>query len=239
MSGVFSDLIAYLADPNSWTGQDGIIARLSEHIGLSVLAVVLAVILALPPAMVLAHRRKGSVLAVGLVNVGRAVPTFGVIALALPLCLALGLGLGFWPTLIAMVVLAMPPIFTNTYTAVRQVDPAVVEAAEGMGFTGRQVMTGTELPLGMPVIWTAIRIASVQVVATATLGAIVGWGGLGRYVVDGFAQGNDVLVLLGGLLVALLAVATDLGFSATERLVLPPGATHRDRGELATAIGHG
>lgn len=239
MTGLVGDLIAFLTDPDSWTGSDGILARLGEHIGLSALAVLVAVVLAVPPALLLAHYRKGSVLAVGVVNIGRAVPTFGVIALALPLCLALGLGLGFWPTLIAMVVLAMPPIFTNTYAAVRQVDAAVVEAAEGMGLTAGQVIGWTELPLGMPVIWTAIRISSVQVVATATLGAIVGWGGLGRYVVDGFALGNDVLVLVGGFLVALLAVGVDLAFSAAERLVLPPGAHHRDRGELQMAIGHG
>jgi osmoprotectant transport system permease protein len=239
MTGLIGDLVAFLTDPASWTGTDGIIARLLEHIGLSALAVAVAVVLALPPALVLAHFRKGSVLAVGVVNLGRAIPTFGVIALALPLCLALGLGLGFWPTLIAMVLLAMPPIFTNSYTAVRQVDAGVVEAAAGMGLTDRQVAMRTELPLGMPVIWTAIRIASVQVVATATLGAIVGWGGLGRYVVDGFAQGNDVLVLAGGLLVALLAVAVDLSYSVAERWVLPAGSSHRDRGELEVAVGHG
>src|SRR5690606_42136842 len=119
-----------------------------------------------------------------IVNIGRAIPSFGIVAIMLPISLWLGLGIGFWPTFVALVALAMPPIFTNTYTAVAEVDPAIREAALGMGMTGAQLLFRTELPLAMPVIWTALRVSSVQVVATATLGAVVGWGGLGRYVID-------------------------------------------------------
>ncbi|MDH5372161.1 MAG: ABC transporter permease subunit, partial [Acidimicrobiia bacterium] len=157
---------------------------------------------------------------------------FGIVALAFPIALRLGLGISSWPTFVALVALAIPPMFTNGYTAVREVSAAAVEASVGMGMTDYEVLTRTELPLAMPVIWTAIRVSAVQVVATATLGAVVGWGGLGRYVIDGFAQGNDVSVLVGALLVAVLSLITDQAFAVSERWVLPRGTSARVRTEV-------
>jgi len=235
VSDFLSELGAFLADPDAWLGGAGLLVRTRDHVLLSLFAIGVAALIALPPAVWLGHRRRGGVVVGALVNVGRAIPSFGILALMLPISLALGLGIGFWPTFVALVALAMPPIFTNTYTGVVEVDPAVTEAARGMGMTGRQLVRRTELPLAMPVIWTALRVSAVQVVATATLGAVVGWGGLGRYVIDGFAQGNDVYVFIGGVSVALLAIATDLAFSFGERFVLPKGTHHRDRGELTSS----
>jgi osmoprotectant transport system permease protein len=216
------ELAAWVSDPANWVGGDGLLNR------------TVAALLALPAAVVLAHYRRGGFLAVSLVNIGRAIPSFGIVALALPVSLALGLGLGFWPTFLALVVLAMPPMFTNAYTGVRQVDQAVVEAGRGTGMTDRQVLIGIEVPLAMPVIWTAMRVASVQVIATATLAAWVGGGGLGRYVFEGFAQGDDVKVFVGGVAVALLAVLVDFAFSVGERWALPRGTRHIERTELKT-----
>lgn len=215
---LLEDVLGFFADPASWMGDSGILVRSFDHLRISAFATVVATMLALPPAALLGHRRRGSFLAVAVVNVGRAIPSFGIVALALPVSLRLGLGLGFWPTFLALVALALPPIFTNTYTGVRAVEPATVEAAAGMGMTGPQVLLRTELPLALPVIWTALRVSAVQVVATATLGAVVGWGGLGRYVIDGFAQGNRVWVVAGGVLVAALALLTDLAFGVAGRL---------------------
>jgi osmoprotectant transport system permease protein len=215
------DVVAWFAD--NWSGRSGVLFRTWEHVQLSALAVAIASALALAPGVVLGHLGRGGVAAVAVVNIGRAVPSFGIVALALPISIKLGLGLGFWPTLLALVALAMPPMFTNAYTGVRQIDPAIVEAARGMGMKGGQVLWGIEIPGAAPLILAAVRVSAVQVVATATLGALVAWGGLGRFIIDGFAQGNNVMVFAGGLLVALLAVATEGLFSVVERLVIPPG----------------
>lgn len=235
MSDFASDLVAFLSDSASWLGENGLLVRTRDHVLLSAFAILVAAAVTLPPALWLGHRGKGGFAVGAVVNIGRAIPSFGIVALMLPISLRFGWGIGFWPTFVALVALAMPPIFTNTYTGITEVDRSVREAALGMGMTGPQLMTRTELPLAMPVIWTALRISSVQVVATATLGAVVGWGGLGRYVIDGFAQGNDVFVFVGGVSVALLAIAVDLAFSAAEGWVLPRGTSHRDRGELNSA----
>ncbi|MDH3398613.1 MAG: ABC transporter permease [Acidimicrobiia bacterium] len=229
---LLSDVLDFFLTVESWIGEDGLLVRTADHLGLSLFAALVAVLLALPPAVWLGHRRRGAFLAVALVNIGRAVPSFGIVALAFPLSLRLGLGLGFWPTFVALVALALPPVFTNTYTGIREVDPATVEAARGMGMTDLQLLVNTELPLAMPVIWTAIRVATVQVIATATLGAVIGWGGLGRYLIDGFAQGNDVWVLAGGIMVAGLAILADLAFTVAERWVLPHGLAARGRAQL-------
>lgn len=231
---LLSDLVDFFVSADSWTGSDGLAVRTIDHVGLSLFATLVAVTLVLPPAVWLGHRGRGAFVGVTLVNVGRAVPSFGIVALLVPVSISLGLGLGFWPTFLALVLLAMPPVFTNTYTGVREVDRAIVEAAVGMGMTDAQVLRYTELPLAMPVIWTAIRVSTVQVIATATLGAVVGWGGLGRYLIDGFAQGNEVWILAGAIMVAGLAVIADAAFTAAERWVMPHGLAARDRLQIDT-----
>ena len=129
-------------------------------------------------------------------------------------------------------------MFTNTYTGVREVDAGTVEAARGMGMTGWEILRGIELPLASPVILSAVRVSSVQVVATATLGALVAWGGLGRYIIDGFSQRDNVAVFVGGLLVALLAVFTELFFEVLQRWAVPAGiqvATSSEPGTVEPA----
>jgi osmoprotectant transport system permease protein len=145
------------------------------------------------------------------------------VVLALPITVALGLGFGFWPTFLALLFLAIPPMFINSYTGVAGVDPDLVEAARGVGMTDAQCLVGVEVPGASPIILAAVRVAAVQVVATATLGAIVGWGGLGRYIIDGFAVQDNVTVFAGALLVAALALATEVFMSAIERWVVPEG----------------
>lgn len=236
MSRFFADLIAFLSDSASWLGSNGLLVRTRDHLVMSALAMLLATAIALPPALWLGHLGRGGTLVGAVVNIGRAVPSFGIVAIMLPIGLRLGWGIGFSPTLVALVALAMPPIFTNTYTGVTGVDRSVRESALAMGMTPLQLLGRIELPLALPVIWTALRVSAVQVVATATLGAVVGWGGLGRYVIDGFAQGNRVFVFVGGVAVALMAVVVDGGFAWVERRLTPTGVRRRRRSEIDPAF---
>jgi len=216
---LLADVLAWFIDPDNWQGSAGIPNRSLEHIRLSALATVVAAALAVPSGVLLGHSGRGGLIAVSVVNIGRAIPSFAIIALALPFSIRAGLGIGFWPTFLALVLLALPPIFTNSYTAVRSVAGEVVEAARGMGMREREVLLDIELPLGAPLILTGIRVAAVQVVATATLGALVGWGGLGRYIIDGFSVQDNVRVFAGALLVAALAILTDILFGVMERIL--------------------
>lgn len=229
MGGFIGEVTAWFTDPANWTGLDGIPNRMWEHIQMSTLAMLIAGAFAIPAAVFLAHRRLGGSLVVAVVNIGRAVPSFAVVAVSLPITIRLGLGLGFWPTLLALLFLAAPPLFSNAHAGVSGVDPALVDAAQGMGMKEIQVMTRVEVPLAMPVLMAGARAAAVQVVATATLGALVAWGGLGRYIIDGFATQNTAEVFAGGLLVAILAVATEIVFATVERIT-----TSRKRSQPST-----
>jgi osmoprotectant transport system permease protein len=235
------DVAAFFTDPANWTGSRGILNRLWEHVSISVIGVLVAAVLALPPAVYLGHVKRGGFLAVSAVNIGRAVPSFGVVGIMFPITLSFALltsPLGYWATLIALILLAMPPMFVNAYVGVSEVEPALVEAATGMGMNGRQILAGVELPLAMPLIMAGVRTAAVAVVATATLGAVVGYGGLGRYIIDGFAQGNDVLIFAGGILVATLAIITELSLAAVERRTDPTQrATRASRRTLTPPVG--
>ncbi len=226
------DVAAFIAE-NMW-GTAGIANRMWEHVQLSAFATAVASAMAIPAGLALGHVKRGGVIAVTTVNIGRAIPSFAIVALALPISIRIGLGLGFWPTFLALVALALPPMFTNTYTGVSEVDSAIVEAGRGMGLSGRQLLASVEFPLASPVILAGVRISTVQVVATATLGALVGWGGLGRFIIDGFAQQDNVEVFVGGLLVAILAIAVEIAFEVLERLLIPSGLRRPRRSEPPT-----
>jgi len=228
------EVIAWFGDPANWFGPAGILNRLREHVQITVAATAVSTVVAIPPAVWLAHRRIGGSFVVAAVNIGRAIPSFAIVVLFLPISIRLGLGIGFWPTFLALLFLAVPPMFTNSYTGVAGVDPDLVEASLGMGMTDHEVLMKVESPMASPVILAAVRVAAVQVVATATLGALVGWGGLGRFIVDGFAVRNNVVVFAGALLVAALAIVTDVVLSSVERHVVP--ATLRSRSEGVESV---
>jgi len=219
----------YITTADNWWGETGLAMAIYDHLRISGFAVLLAILIGMPPALLLGHLRRGGLLAISVLNIGRAVPTFAIIALAFPISLEYGLGFGFWPTAVALVLLAIPPIFTNTYTGVRGVDPGVVESAVGMGMGPRQVLLRVEVPSAMPLIITGIRVSAVQVIATATLGALFGFGGLGRQIVEGKAQQDDGKLLTGAVLVALLAIITEIGFSMAERALTPWAERRRRR----------
>ena len=222
---LFGDVAGWFADPAHWQGTHGVPVRILEHLELSGLAVAVAIVLSVPLALYLGHVGRGGFVAINVANIGRALPSLALLAFALPIAIALGLGLGFWPTLFALVPLAIPPILTSTFVAVREVDRDVVDAARGMGFRESQILRSIEIPLGLPLMLDGMRTASVNVVATATLGAIVAGGALGRFIVDGLALQDYPQLVAGALLVALLAVATEVSFAAFARATAPAGMT--------------
>jgi osmoprotectant transport system permease protein len=232
MPDILRQMWDYLSSDAAWSGNRGLPALTWAHIKLSVLAVVVAAVVAIPPAVVLGHIRRGGLLAVSIVNIGRALPTFAIIVLILPFSLRYGFGLGFWPTLVALVLLAVPPIFTNTYTGVRDVPPDAVEAARGMGMRAGELIRKVEVPVAWPLIITGLRVSAVQVVATATLGALVGYRNLGTPIITGFAQRSQRGVLLAAAItVILLALLTDAVFALAERRLVPwrrPAGRHAD-----------
>ena len=222
---VIEETIRWLTDPLNWSGASGIPNRLVEHLGVSLAALALAAAIALPVGLLVGHSRRGTTLAVNTANLARALPTLAVITIVLPLTTALDpqLGFKFYPTMVALVVLGVPPILVNTYVGVSEVEPDLVESARGMGLRERQVLGGVEIPVALPVIAGGIRSAATQIVATATLGAIFGGGGLGRYLVEGIAQNDNGMIFGGVTLVAILSSATEATFAVVQRRVTSPG----------------
>ncbi|MEV2192796.1 ABC transporter permease [Streptomyces phaeochromogenes] len=214
MYELFKDLGDWLVSGEQWTGPDGIGHRLAEHLQYSLLATLVAAAIALPVGLLIGHTGKGAFLAINLASFGRALPTVGLVVLVF-----LASGLSMWPVYVALVALAVPSIVTNTYAGMTAVDRDVKDAARGQGMRWHQVLLQVELPLALPLIMTGLRLALIQVVATATIAAYVSFGGLGRYVFDGLAQRDLVQVLGGAVLVALVAVVLDLGLSGLQRVL--------------------
>lgn len=208
----------WFADGSHWQGESGIPNRLLEHLQMSGAATITAAALALPVGIALGHWGRGGNLAMNVSNVGRAVPSFAVLVLALQI-----FGIGAKPAFIALVALAIPPMVTNSYVGIREVDADVREAARGMGMRPWQVLFRVELPVALPFVMAGIRTSAVNVVATATLAALVAWGGLGRYIVDGLAVLNFVQVFAGALLVAVLSILVELSLATLQRLTMPAG----------------
>lgn len=188
------------------------------HVELSVLALLIAVAIALPVALLVRNSPLATTTAINIGNIGRAVPSLAILSLALPL-----LGFGFAPALIALAALSVPPILINATTGLREVDRDIINAGRGMGLSGSQILTRIQLPIAAPVIFTGIRSAAVMVVASATLATFIGGGGLGDLIVEGFQRGDPAILLVGALSVAILAIITEVGFGILERTFTPKG----------------
>lgn len=216
-----ADAWDWLTDAANWAGDAGVWHRLAQHLVLTVVCLVISCLIALPVALVLGHLGKGGALAVNISNVGRAIPTFAVLVLLLLT------PIGKWgegPTVVALVLFAVPPLLTNAYVGMREVDRDVVRASRGMGMTGRQMLWQVEVPLAMPMILNGVRIAAVQLVATATIAALAGGGGLGRIITAGFNLASTPQVVAGAVLVAVFALLVEAVFEVAERLAPKRGA---------------
>ena len=209
---VFVDALGFIDDERALN-----LDKTIEHLVLSLVALAVSIAIAVPIGVVLGHLHRGSFLAVNVANIGRALPTLVVIAVGFVL-----FGIGFTTVMVSLVVLAVPPILTNAYVAVDEVEPDAVEAARGMGMTSLQVLRRIELPLALPLLFVGIRTAAVFVVATATIAAIAGGGGLGDILVN--QASYEVEGLVGAaIVVSLLALALDAGLGLVQRLLTPRG----------------
>jgi osmoprotectant transport system permease protein len=215
---VLADTWRWITNAAQWSGPDGIPTRLGEQVHLSVESVAIGALIALPVGIVLGHYGRFGNIAINISNVGRAVPSFGILVVAFQV-----FGLGDLPIVIALTALAVPPMVTNSYVAMREVDPDVKDAARGMGYREPAQVLRIELPLAVPLIMAGVRTSAVQVVATATLAALIAGGGLGRYIVDGLARDDTPRLLAGALLVAALALAAELLLAGLQRLLVPRG----------------
>ncbi|NNG38657.1 ABC transporter permease subunit [Flexivirga sp. ID2601S] len=237
---ILTDTWHWLVNGANWSGTDGILHRLEQHVIYTLITLVIACLIALPLGFWIAHTGRGRFL-VSLANAARAVPSLGL------LCI-----LGIWasshisgdlaltgPSIAVLVVLALPPLLAGAYAGITEVDPAARDAAKGMGMTGTQVFTKVELPNSLPLVFSGLRSASLQVIATATIAAFLGIGGLGRFLLDGQASGEYQVMIGGSVLVAALALLVDLLFAVAQRRLVSPGLTGRRVHRHTTGAGSG
>jgi osmoprotectant transport system permease protein len=224
-------VVAFFLDPANWTGSTGIPNRLQEHLVICGLAVLTASLIAIPIGLYVGHTNNASGIAINLANIGRAIPSYAMMVIPLPLTLTLApiigysanFGLVWLPPFLAMTFLAIPPLLVSTYAGLRTVDQDLLEAGRGMGLRERQILTKLELPLASSIIVGGLRTATLQVIATATIAAILGGGGLGRFIFDGLNQGlaGRSSIFAGAILVATLAIGIDLLLAGVQRLLTP------------------
>jgi len=226
------EVAAWFADPATWSGRDGIPVRLWEHLWISGVSLTAAIGVGLPLGLAIGHTGKGARAVVAIANIGRAVPSLGLMGLAFIVLLPLGLGVGPLPTIIALTALGIPPIVVNAYVGLREVDRDLVEAARGMGMRAGEILRRVEIPIALPVILAGVRTSAVQIVATATLAAAIGGGTLGQLIYIGFNVGDQVRIFGAALVVAALSIATEIGFATLQRAATSPGL--RDRAYVPT-----
>ena len=236
---LFGDTWRYLVDPESWQGRGGMLARLVEQLLVSGTALALAVLIGLPVALWLGHLGRGGFLAINISNIGRAIPTFALLALLVtadwPGTDSFGpYGRAGLATLIALTLFALPPIITNAYVAIREVPDDVKESADGMGMTGAQRFFRVELPLGLPLVLSGVRLALVQVWATATIAALVAGPGLGRVITDGFYRSNYPQGVAGAIVVALVALVLEMAAALVQRALDPTPRNVTEREPVRT-----
>ena len=229
---IVADTWGYLTDPASWTGSGGMLNLLVQQLLLSFTALLIALVIGLPLAFWLGHLGRGGFLAINISNVGRAVPTFALLALLVaadwPGVRTVGpYGRAGIATLIALAAFALPPIVTNAYVAIREVPAPAKESAQGMGMSSWQQFARVELPLALPLVATGVRLAGVQVWATATIAALVAGPGLGRVITDGFANTDYGKGIALAIVAALVALVLEVLGSGIQRLTSPfrPAAT--------------
>lgn len=222
---MLNSLLQFISDPNN-----DFPGHTTDYLKLCALAIALAILVSVPLGIVVSRNPVASFIAVNFSGLMRAIPVLIFIAVSYPV-----LGLGFTPALVALVVLGIPPILLNTYTAIRGIDPAIIDAARGMGMTTWQIITRIQTPLVSPIIAAGVRTSAVQIVATATLASLVGAGGYGEYIYLGMRQFDNTQLLAGSLPVAILAILVELSLGGIQRLITPAGLRVQALSENARA----
>lgn len=212
-ASVAGDTVTWLSDHAHWVGADGVPSRLLEHLGYSALTVAFAAVVAVPIGLWIGHTGRWQRLAVVASGALRAMPTLGLLT-----WFVLLIGVGLAAPILALVILAIPPLLAGTYAGLGSVDRPTVDAARAMGFTEWQVLFKVEIPLALPLLVGGFRSATLQVIATATVAAYVGLGGLGRYLIDGQAYRDYPQMVSGSVLVIALALLADGVFAGAQRL---------------------
>lgn len=228
---MINGILQWLTDPAHWTGNQGILRRLLEHLEYSAISLVIAALIAIPIGIYVGHSGKGK-WAVAVANSLRAVPSLGLLfAVSMWIGPRISSDLAYViPSVIVLVLLAVPPILSGTFSGITEVDPAARDAAKGMGMTGAEVLRQVELPCALPLLLSGVRSATLQVIATATIAAAISLGGLGRFLIDGLAVSDYAQMAGGALLVAVLALIVDGGLALVQRSVVSPGLTGKFRG---------
>ncbi|MDQ0121853.1 osmoprotectant transport system permease protein [Pseudomonas lini] len=209
---MISGVYLWFLSPEHWLGEDGLLSRMGEHIYYVSLSITMACAIALPLGVLMANYRKGAQWVMALFNLGRALPSLGIVILAI---MVIGYETG--TVIIALVVMSIPPILTNTYVGIAQVDASLKSSAKSIGMRRWQTFTQLELPLAFPLIFSGIRSALVQLIATATIAAYAGFGGLGRFLIDGLGRNDTPQIIGGALVVSALAIASEAACSTIEK----------------------
>jgi osmoprotectant transport system permease protein len=214
----FSDAWQWLISSQNWHGSNGIPERLAQHLEYTGLALAIALVIAIPAGLAMGHLRRGGFVVVTVANFGRALPTLGLVVLVFVLTAG---SAAAW--LVPLAALAIPPMLVNTYEGVLGVDRELTDAARGMGMTEWQILRKVEIPVALPLILLGIRTSAIQVVATATIAAYIGLGGLGRYIIDGLARNEYNVVAGGAAVIVLLALAVQGLFMLLAIVIVPVG----------------
>ncbi len=224
---LFLDALAWLFDPAQWSGSGSISQRIGEHLWISLVVLFIASAIALPVGAIIGHSGRGRELAIRVSGGLRALPTLGVLTL-----FGLWIGIGLSAPILALVILAIPPLLAGAYAGFESVDRHTIDAARAVGMRESQIVGKVELPLGMPILVGGIRSATLQIIATATLAAFIADAGLGRFIFEGLKIRDYGEMLGGSILVIVLALVVDGCFAVTQRLVVPAGGRATRSSEL-------
>lgn len=227
--GDLMNVLEWLTSADNWSGSDGIPAQVGYHLLYSAIALIVALLIAVPLGIYIGYTGRGERVVAGLANAFRALPTLGLMVFLFLLLSPVIAGnlVYLVPVIIVLVLLAVPPILTGTYSGIQNADPDAVGAARGMGYTKVQILRHVQLPCGLPLLLSGIRSATLQIVSTATVAAFLGLRGLGRFIIDGRAQGDFSQMAGGAIVVAVLALALEIGFVVLARFAISPGLSRR------------
>ncbi len=235
------NILGWFTDPTNWTSSDGIPTQIGYHLLYSGVALLLALAIGVPLGIFIGYTGRGEALVAGLANALRALPSLGLLVLLFLVISPVVSGQFVYvlPTIVVLVLLAVPPILTGTYAGIQSADPDAVGAARGMGFTKRQILLRVQLPCALPLMISGVRSSTLQIVSTATIAAYLGLQGLGRFILDGRAQANFAEMAGGAVLVAVLAIVLEVSFAWLGRIVVSPGlrrVASKSSTPLATAV---